>query len=347
MEMGLIASAQAVWFSLSFFTALAAVYFCRRLALRFHIVDRPDNTVKTHDRPIAYLGGLGIWVGFAVGMLPLLAGAERLAGLVWFLAASILICLVGLADDILSLSPGRKVAGQIAAAVLAVFFLSPTLNETFPSLSASAAAVISLALLVFFVLGASNSVNLLDGLDGLCGGVTFLICIGFFLLAAMSRSAFSPIQETMALSLAGAVAGFLVFNYPPASIFMGDAGSLLIGFLLACQMILFLLQGPAAFLASLFIFGLPILDTSVAILRRFLNKKPLFVSDRGHIYDQLVDRGFTKTQSIWACYLLTALFSAVGLLGYRIGLRLALLLYLLTICLTFLLIWKKGFLKKV
>lgn len=342
-----MSSAQAVWFSLSFFTALAAVYFCRRLALRFNIVDRPDNTVKTHGRPIAYLGGLGIWVGFAVGMLSLLAGAERLAGLVWFLAASILICLVGLADDILSLSPGRKVAGQILTGALAVFFLNSYLKEVFPQMPAPFVSAVSFGLLVFFVLGASNSVNLLDGLDGLCGGVTFLICIGFFLLAAMSRSAFSSFQQTLALSLAAACAGFLVFNYPPASIFMGDAGSLLIGFLLACQMILFLLQGPAAFLASLFIFGLPILDTSVAILRRFLNKKPLFVSDRGHIYDQFVDRGMSKKQSVWACYWLTIFFSVVGLVGFGIGLPLALLLYLLVIIITFWFIWKKGFLQKV
>lgn len=334
-------------FVVSSAAGLAATWLSRRLAYAFGIIDKPDNTVKTHGRPIAYLGGLGIWVGFAVGMLSLLAGAERFAGLSWFLGASVLICLVGLADDILSLSPGRKIAGQILTAALAVFFLNPHLKEVFPQLPAPFAAAVSFSLLVFFVLGASNSVNLLDGLDGLCGGVTFLICIGFFLLAVMSRSAFSSFQETMALSLAGAVAGFLVFNYPPASIFMGDAGSLLIGFLLACQMILFLFQGAAVFLASLFIFGLPILDTSVAILRRVFNNKPLFAADRGHIYDQLVDRGFSKTQSVWACYLLTVLFSAVGLLGFRIGLRLALLLYLLTICLTFLLIWKKGFLKKV
>ncbi|MEJ5259728.1 MAG: MraY family glycosyltransferase [Anaerohalosphaeraceae bacterium] len=333
-------------FVVSLAAGLAATWLSRRLALRFNIVDRPDNTVKTHGRPIAYLGGLGIWVGFAVGMFSLFAG-EQFAGLVWFLAASVLICLVGLADDIFALSPSRKIAGQILTAALAVFFLNSHLKGVFPQLSAPAAAVLSFGLLVFFVLGASNSVNLLDGLDGLCGGVTFLICIGFFLLASMSRSAFSSFQQTLALSLAAACAGFLVLNYPPASIFMGDAGSLLIGFLLACQMILFLLQGPAVFLASLFIFGLPILDTSVAILRRFLNKKPLFVSDRGHIYDQLVDRGFTKTQSVWACYLLTVLFSAVGLLGFRLGLGPALPLYFLTLLITFLVIWKKDFLKKV
>jgi UDP-GlcNAc:undecaprenyl-phosphate GlcNAc-1-phosphate transferase len=334
-------------FLLSFAAGLGGTWLSRRLAYSFQIIDKPDNTVKTHDRPIAYLGGIGIWAGWALGLLVWMGLSKTAAGAGWLLAASILICLIGLADDLLSLSPGRKVLGQIAASAAAVFFLIPYLKELFPSCSAPAAAAVSFCLLVFFVLGASNSINLLDGLDGLCGGVTIFIALGFFLLSQMVRSSFSTMQAALALSLAGSAGGFLVFNYPPASIFMGDAGSLLIGFLLACQMILFLLKGPDAFLASLFIFGLPILDTSVAILRRLLNRKPLFVADRGHIYDQLVDRGFTKTQSVWACYGLTVLFSAVGLVGFRIGLRLALLLYLLTLVSTFLIIWKTDFLKKV
>lgn len=334
-------------FVLGFAAGLAGTWLSRRLAWRFQIVDRPDQTVKTHTRPIAYMGGLGIGAGFAVGMAVFAAKTGTAAAVGWLLAASVLICLVGLADDIVSLSPARKIAGQILTAALAVFFLTPFLRECFPSLSLPAAAGLSFGLLVFFVLGASNSINLLDGLDGLCGGVTVLIALGFFLLSQMLRTPLSHLQAATALSLAAAAAGFLVFNYPPATIFMGDAGSLLIGFLLACQMILFLLQGPAAFLASLFLFGLPILDTSVAILRRLLNRRPLFVADRGHIYDQLVDRGLSKRQSVWACYLLTILFTAVGLVGFRIGLRFAFLLYFLTLLLTVLVIWKKNFLKKV
>lgn len=334
-------------FLLSFAAGLVATWLSRRLAYSFQIIDRPDNSVKTHSRPIAYLGGVGIWVGFAVGLLLGIGMSEPAAGVSWLLAASFLICLVGLADDIFVLSPNRKIAGQIFTAALAVFFLNPFVQKVFPSWSVLSASAVSFGLLVFFVLGASNSINLLDGLDGLCGGVTVLIAMGFFILSQMLPSPFSPLQGILALSLAAAAAGFLVFNYPPATIFMGDAGSLLIGFLLACQMILFWLQGSAAFLASLFVFGLPILDTSVAILRRLLNRKPLFVADRGHIYDQLVDRGFSRTQSIWICYLLTIFFSTVGLVGFAIGLPMALALYLCIIFLTFLVIWKKGFLKKV
>lgn len=339
-------------FLLSLFTALISTRLFRSVAHRFGIVDHPDNSVKTHAIPTAYLGGAGIWIGFLCGFLWIwIRKPEWVSSFGcwpgWIAIASVVICIVGLVDDLRDISPLKKVLGQSLAALIAAVALKPIIQGIFPDLPAWASAAAAFGLLLFFVLGASNSINLLDGLDGLCGGVTVLISLGFFTLSLLVRSPFSQIQSVMALSLAGASAGFLVFNYPPASIFMGDAGSLLIGLLLACQMVLFLLQGPAAFLASLFIFGLPILDTSVAILRRLLNKKPLFVSDRGHIYDQFVDRGLSKKQSIWACWLLTAASSAVGLLGYKIGLQFAFPVYLITLFLAFLIIWKKGFLKKV
>jgi UDP-GlcNAc:undecaprenyl-phosphate GlcNAc-1-phosphate transferase len=339
-------------FLLSFLASFVGTRLCRFLAHCLGVVDHPDNSVKTHAVPTAYMGGVGIWIGFLSGFLWVwINKSDWLYELGswpgWIVTASIVICIVGLIDDLRNISPFQKVLGQSLAAVIAAAAIKPIVHEAFPDLPSWISVSVAFGLLLFFVLGASNSINLLDGLDGLCGGVTVFIAIGFFILSRLVQSPFSSIQAVLALSLAGAAGGFLVFNYPPASIFMGDAGSLLIGLLLACQMILFLLGGSAAFLASLFIFGLPILDTSVAILRRLLNKKPLFVSDRGHIYDQFVDRGMSKKQSIWACWCMTAASSAIGLTGYKIGFKFALPLYFITLLLTFLIIWKKGFLKKV
>lgn len=339
-------------FLFSFFIALIGTWLFRSVAHRLGVVDHPDNSVKTHALPTAYLGGAGILVGFLSGFLLVWITkpswlSEFMAWPGWIMFASAAICIVGLVDDLRNISPLKKVLGQSLAALIAAAGIKPIILNIFPDIPVWVSAAAAFGLLLFFVLGASNSINLLDGLDGLCGGVTVLISLGFFILSLLVRSPFWQIQSVMALSLAGAVAGFLVFNYPPASIFMGDAGSLLIGLLLACQMVLFLLQGPAAFLASLFIFGLPILDTSVAILRRLLNKKPLFVSDRGHIYDQFVDRGMSKKQSIWVCWLLTAASSAIGLLGYKMGLQFSLPLYLIILLVTCLVIWNKGYLKKV
>ncbi len=342
-----------VFFSLfAFIAAVAGTRVSRFLAHRFQIVDHPDDSVKTHTLPTAYLGGVGIFCGFLAGFLGLWMsrpdpGFVSAARAGWLVLAAAAICLVGLIDDIHNISPRNKVIGQMLAAALATLFFGPVFVDLFSSFPRWAAAGPAFGVVLFFVLGASNSVNLLDGLDGLCGGVAVLLGAGFFVLSRLTDSPFSGIQGALAVSMGAAAAGFLVFNYPPASIFMGDAGSLLIGLLSACQMVLFLLQGPGAFLASLFIFGLPILDTAVAIGRRLLNQKPLFVSDRGHIYDQLVDRGLTKKQSIWVCYGLTTVSSAVGLAGYGLGLPLAVPLYVIVLVITFLIIRQKGFLKKV
>lgn len=339
-------------FMISFLTGLIGTRLCRMIACRFGIVDHPDDTVKTHSRPTAYLGGVGILIGVLSGLfgyklfLASSVSYDFVGRPGWIAMAAGGICLVGLVDDLLDISPLQKVFGQMSAAFIAAFFLKSVYVDLFPGLPGWTAVVIALFILLFFVIGATNSINLLDGLDGLCAGVTILICINFFVLTRMIESPYSQCYAVLTLSLAGAVAGFLVFNYPPASIFMGDAGSLLIGLLLACQLVLFLMEGVAVFLASLMIFGFPILDTSVAILRRLLNGKPLFVSDRGHIYDQFVDRGMSKHQSIWICYGLTALSSCIGLIGYRIGSKVGIPLYISTVIITFLIIWKKNFLKK-
>jgi len=168
------------------------------------------------------------------------------------------------------------------------------------------------------VLGATNSLNLLDGLDGLCTGVTAIITIGFLMLEIhlatwKSFPMVDPIRLMVALSLVGAAVGFLVYNRHPAKIFLGDAGSILLGFIIASMMMMFSLRNPRFWLASIVIFGLPILDTGTALIRRALNHRPLFLSDRGHIYDQMIDRGIPLRQTVVINYLLAAMYAVLGL----------------------------------
>ena len=217
------------------------------------------------------------------------------------LAGAAIACLVGLADDILDLRPRYKMLGQVlAAGVLLLVGINPNLQQVATPLGlpmpANVEVVLDVLIVTFFVLGATNSLNLLDGLDGLCGGVTAIITIAMLLLAThLATWGFSdfgdPVRIVICLGLVGAVCGFLPFNRHPAKIFMGDAGSMLLGFVVAALMILFAEKVPRWWLASVIVFGLPILDTAVAVVRRLLNHRPLFVSDRGHIYDQMIDRG--------------------------------------------------------
>ena len=147
------------------------------------------------------------------------------------------------------------------------------------------------------------------------------------------------------LGLVGVVCGFLPFNRYPAKIFMGDAGSMLLGFMIASLMILFAEQIPRWWMASIVVFGLPILDTAVALARRLLNHRPLFVSDRGHIYDQMVDRGMPLKKTVRVCYVLAAVYAGIGLVMSQIRTKYAAVVYVLVFVVSGLIVWRKDYLK--
>ncbi len=290
----------------SFIGSLGATWLCKKIAIRFGIVDRPDALVKTHKEPVAYLGGVGILVGLTVGVLTGIVCirdeiyfSSMLKWLLAILAGSAIACFVGVTDDILDIKPKQKILGQIVAAVMLIIAgIVPNLQViTTPlNLPESIAFILEVLIVIFFVLGATNSLNLLDGLDGLCGGVTVVITIAMLFLSIHlatwgSSDVGGYVRIIICLGLVGGVCGFLPFNRYPAKIFMGDAGSMLLGFVVASLMLLFAEKLPRWWMASIVIFGLPILDTAVALVRRAINHRPLFVSDRGHIYDQMIDRG--------------------------------------------------------
>jgi UDP-GlcNAc:undecaprenyl-phosphate GlcNAc-1-phosphate transferase len=218
------------------------------------------------------------------------------------------------------------------------------------SVSSGFETVLEVLIVVFFVLGATNSLNLLDGLDGLCAGVTAIITVAMLLLSihlatwGASEGA-DPVRIITCLGLVGGVLGFLPFNRHPAKIFMGDAGSMLLGFTVAALMILFGKEIPRWWMASIVAFGLPILDTAVALVRRLLNHRPLFVSDRGHIYDQMIDRGIPLKKTVGICYLLAAFYAIVGVAMSQIRTRYAAVVYLLVFVGSAFAVWKKGYLK--
>jgi UDP-GlcNAc:undecaprenyl-phosphate GlcNAc-1-phosphate transferase len=205
-------------------------------------------------------------------------------------------------------------------------------------------------IVIIFVVGATNSLNLLDGLDGLCAGVTVIITLAMLLIAIHLGTwgyseAGDPVRIIICLGLVGAVCGFLPFNRHPAKIFMGDAGSMLLGFVIAALMILFAEKVPRWWMASIVVFGLPILDTAVALVRRFLNKRPLFVSDRGHIYDQMIDRGIPLKRTVAICYGLAAMYALIGIIMSQIRTRFALVVYIVVFVVSGIMVWKKGYLK--
>ena len=202
--------------------------------------------------------------------------------------------------------------GQVvAAAVLVAAGIRPALHYATGifgvEMSPGVEMWLGVPVVIFFVLGATNSLNLLDGLDGLCAGVTGIITVAMLLLAihlgtwGFSNVGGDAVRIVVCLAIVGGVFGFLPFNRHPAKIFMGDAGSMLLGFVVAALMILYAEQTPRWWIASIVVFGLPILDTATALARRLINKRPLFVSD-SHLYDQLMDRGLSLKATVKICY---------------------------------------------
>jgi len=264
------------------------------------------------------------------------------------------ILLLGLWDDILRISPWAKIGGQVFAAVCLLWanvgvkstwmFISPIQNKLillFPSIAPITeehwfVAASSYAFVIFIMVGCCNATNLLDGLDGLCGGVTAIIAAGFLFLAVhlgRESGALSihddALRVVLGLALLGAVLGFIPYNFNPASIFMGDTGSMFLGYACATMIILFS-QGnyPKWFLASIVMFALPILDTVLAFTRRWVNKRPLFSADRHHFHHQLVARGFSVKQTVLISYGLALVFALLGAAIVFVQTRYAVAIYL-------------------
>jgi UDP-GlcNAc:undecaprenyl-phosphate GlcNAc-1-phosphate transferase len=346
----------------SFVGSLGATWLCKKIAIKFGIIDKPDNLVKTHKEPIAYLGGVGMLIGLTIGVL---AGvgylrdeeffSPTLKWLLGILFGGAIACFIGLADDIFDMKPKQKILGQAAAAVILLLVgITPNLYRiTSPlnlPMSHNLEMILSIFIVIFFVLGATNSLNLLDGLDGLCAGVTAIITIAMLLLSIHlatwgSSNVGDPVRIIICLGLVGCVCGFLPFNRHPAKIFMGDAGSMLLGFMVAALMLLFAEQIPRWWMASIVVFGLPILDTAVALVRRLLNHRPLFVSDRGHIYDQMIDRGIPLKKTVAICYALAGIYAVIGLVMSQIRTRYAAVVYICVFVVSAIIVWKKGYLK--
>lgn len=352
-----------IWFvqfwpaiTVAFFMSLCATAFCRSLALQCGIVDKPDDLVKTHKQPIAYLGGVGILAGWMVGVWCAVLGVTNgvtSAGLFWLgmiTAGALAACAVGVVDDLLDLTPGRKVTGQFFAATLLVLGgIHPQINWLGCESGEGLSWILNSLLVYIIVLGATNALNLLDGLDGLCAGVTSIITLGLLCLAVLGaqfipNDTMDTVLMVLCLGLLGSVLGFIPYNKHPATIFMGDAGSLLLGYCVAVIMIL-LTRNVHQALCLMILFGLPLLDTGVAMVRRWINHRPLFVSDRGHVYDQMMDRGFNLKRTVLSCYGLSVLYAMIGIFMSLVSLPWALGIAGFVIVISGIIVQSKGYLK--
>ncbi len=298
--------------------AVGTTPIARRAALRLGIIDTPSDR-KIHVNPIPLLGGVAIYAACIAALL-IFGNRYRLNELVGILVGASLVSFLGVWDDRRSLSPLLKLAGQFLAASILV--LTGVYVGTFPWIW------LNIAITLVWVVVITNSLNLLDNMDGLSGGVGAAAAIYFLLLATVNDQ---YLVGALSAALIGACLGFLVYNFNPASIFMGDAGSMFLGFMLAAVGIK--LRFPegvqiVTWMVPVLILGLPLFDTALVIvsrLRRGLN--PLTTPGKDHVSHRLVALGYTRREAVLTCSLICAGLGVVALFitqasvieGYIVG----------------------------
>lgn len=301
------------------------------LAEKTGAMDAP-NARKVHKKPVPRIGGLGIYAGFmaAIIFVAIKFGLndEMIKETVGLVVSGSLIVALGLADDYKNLPAKVKLLGQICAAVVLVMLFDVRIDfvtdpfgdyiylDNFPI------PHLAIPVTIFWLVGLTNTVNLIDGLDGLAAGVASIASFTILLIALEQNFI---LVAVLTAALAGAAVGFLKYNFHPAKIFMGDTGSMFLGFMLAGISVTGAVKSVAtiALIVPIFALGLPILDTTFAIVRRLRGGVPIFKPDKGHLHHRLLSVGFTQRQAVLLMYVISALFglSAIALtaVSYQIA----------------------------
>jgi UDP-GlcNAc:undecaprenyl-phosphate/decaprenyl-phosphate GlcNAc-1-phosphate transferase len=310
-----------VAFAIALAVVTAATPLVRRLALDVGAVDHPGHR-RVHGRIIPRLGGVALVVAFFAPLL-VLFGFEtgvarqffseplRIVGLV---TGGLLVAGVGVFDDIRGVRAWTKLWVQLLAALVAFACGYRIDAVALPFVGHLDMGIFAVPITALWIIAVINAINLIDGLDGLAVGVTFFACVTNFVVGAINQDVLIML---LSASLGGAVLGFLLFNFNPASIFMGDSGSLFLGFVLATTAI----RGSSikssttvALLVPLIALGLPIMDTLFAMIRRVLERRPIFSPDRGHIHHQLLAMGINHRRAVLTLYGLSILFTTGAVL---------------------------------
>ena len=311
--------------------ALISTPVVRSLAFRVGAVDVPKDNRRMHNHPIPRMGGLAIFFGFILSVLIFIPLTPELRGM---LLGSVVIVILGILDDIFALPALPKFFVQIGAALIAVlagnridFLSNPNIfsQDLFWELG-----LLAVPITVFWIVGITNAVNLIDGLDGLACGVSTISSMTLLVIALAMEE---PDVAILMGALSGACIGFLPYNLNPAKIFMGDTGSTFLGFILAVVSIqgLFKFYTIISFAVPFLMLGLPIFDTCFAILRRVSHGQSPMKPDRGHIHHRLIDMGFSQKQAVAVLYIISAILGLSAVVLTTIGVVRA-MLFLLALC---------------
>ena len=325
----------AIAFILAFIVAFMATPYTIKLAKKIGAVDVPKDERRMHKRAMPKFGGPAVILGFLVSVIYLLIvmsledtiilnGPENYGmKLIGLFLGIVIISITCIIDDIKTIKPIVKLSGQLLAAIVAVAFgiriesinvsiiQAPELGE-----------ILSTIVTILWIVGVTNAINLIDGLDGLASGISVISAISLLIIFLLNGSAMVPI--ILITALAGALVGFLPFNFAPAKTFIGDTGSNFLGYTISIIAILGMAKTYtlAVIILPLIVLGLPIFDTLWAIIRRLIKGKSIkaiFKADKGHLHHRIVARGFSQKQAVLILYGISATFGIFAIIFFDSG----------------------------
>lgn len=296
-------------------------------------IDVPKDDRRVHDHPIPRMGGLAIFVGFMVAMLMLVEMNKPVIGM---LLGVVIIAVMGAVDDVVALNAWVKLVFQVVAAVVAIRCGVVVDAVSNPNILSDMTTIhigfLSVPLTLIWIVGCTNAVNLIDGLDGLAVGVS---AISSFTMLVVAMFVAEPTVAIILAALTGACMGFMPYNMNPAKIFMGDVGSQMLGFVLATASImgLFKFHAIITFFVPLLALGVPLFDTGFAFIRRIIHKQSPFHADKKHLHHRLLKLGLSQKQAVAVLYGVSAVLGifAVLLAGRNTYVRIACLVLALLV----------------
>jgi len=310
----------------------------RSFAVRWNVVDHPVGD-KIHRVSTPLLGGVAVYLTFAIASLVLLPLSAPVVGI---LAGGFVAVAIGILDEVLTLRPLVHLAGQVAAALVGIMAgvgVVANISDPVSALTSPGWAVpvwLGLPITVFWIVGMMNTMNFLDGMDGLAAGVAALTTLVLAVWASEPQRFYITStthleQVILPVSLAGALLAFLVFNWHPARIFLGDSGSMFLGFSLGALSIV----GPAKLGTALLVLVIPILDVAWAIVRRRMRGRSFLTGDKQHVYHRMLELGLSHTTTVLLLYFLCLALAGMDLLLFKVAKLVAFVLLALVTGTTF------------
>ncbi|WP_332695443.1 glycosyltransferase family 4 protein [Halalkalibacter lacteus] len=293
---------------LCFIVTMLITPLVKRFAIKIGAIDKPNHR-KVHQTVMARLGGLAIYIGFLIGLIILQPESPFMIPV---LIGGFIIIVTGFLDDMMELSAKWKLLGQVAAAAVVIYGGVQVEFINLPFDGQLQLGWFSIPLTLLWIIGVTNAINLIDGLDGLAAGVSSIVLITISSLAIIQGDVF---VAALGVILLGSTLGFLVHNFNPAKIFMGDTGALFLGYMISVISLLgFKNVTMFSLLIPVIILAIPISDTLFAIVRRLVHKQPLSAPDKSHLHHCLLRLGLSHKQTVLAIYAMTAFFGLAAVM---------------------------------